>query len=52
MVPSRQEIADLLKSIAPPGQKQAEKIEAVKKLSLTNSQGTGVEETLHSYGEF
>lgn len=49
---SRQDICDLLSSIGKPGEKQDEKIKAVKELGLTNQQGIGVEVTLHSYAEF
>lgn len=49
---TRQDIAELLSSIAPPSQKRAEKIEAVKALGLYNTQGHGVELTLETFKEF
>lgn len=49
---TRDEISALLASIAPPGKKQAEKIEAVRKLNLSNFQKHGVELTLETYKEF
>lgn len=49
---TRQEIAELLASIAPPGQKREEKIEAVTKLNLKNFQGHGVELILETFKEF
>jgi hypothetical protein len=49
---TRQDIAKILADIAPPGEKRAEKIEAIKALGLSNSQGYGIEVTLESYGEY
>lgn len=49
---SRADIAALLLSIGEPGEKQDEKIEAVKSLNRRNSQGFDISETLHAYGEF
>lgn len=49
---SRADIGELLTSIGAPGEKQDEKIEAVKSLNRSNRQGHGVYETLESYAEF
>lgn len=49
---TRQDIAKILADIAPPGEKRAEKVEAVKKLNLQNKQKHPVELTLDSYEEF
>lgn len=49
---TRQDIADLLTSIAPPGEKQEEKIAAVAELNKENSQGIRLEDSLVSYVEF
>jgi hypothetical protein len=49
---TREHISQLLASIAPPGEKQDEKIEAVEKLGLTNFQGHNVSVTLPSYKEY
>lgn len=52
------DISELLASIAPPGQKQEEKKEAVKELfedegqGITNIQGISVVDDLDSYQEF
>lgn len=49
---TREDIAALLKSIAPPGKKLKTKEKAVKELDKQNSQGHGIEVTLPSYEEF
>lgn len=49
---TRADLAKLLASIAPPGKKRKEKLEAVKKLELKNSQGHGVHEILDSFPEY
>lgn len=49
---TRQDIADLLKSIGAPGEKRDEKLEAVKQLGKINRQGHGLELTLDGYGEY
>lgn len=49
---TRDDIAALLASIGAPGEKQDEKTAAVTELAKINSQGIGLEQTLHSYGEF
>lgn len=52
------DIHELLASIAPPGQKQEEKTQAVKELfedegePINNIQGISVLEDLNSYAEF
>jgi hypothetical protein len=57
-VPTRQDIADLLASVAPPGQSRAAKEAAILTLfeeaghSDSNSQGHSVITTLDSYGEY
>lgn len=48
----RGEIKKILKEIAPPGEKQDEKIEAVKKLKLKNFQGYDLVESIQSFKEF
>jgi hypothetical protein len=52
MNPTRADIAKLLQDIAPPGEKQDEKIEAVKALGIKNKQNIGVHEILESFLEF
>lgn len=49
---NRSDICELLVSIGKPGEKRAEKIEAIKSLNLSNRQNIGVHETLESYREF
>lgn len=49
---SREDIENLLATIGKPGEKQEEKIEAVKSLGRTNRQGFNISETLHSYSGF
>ncbi len=49
---TRQDIADLLKSIGKPGEKRDDKLKAVQELELKNNQGHSVESTLDSYAEF
>lgn len=49
---TRQEISTLLSSIGKPGQKQQEKLEAVRQLELKNNQGHNIEVTLESYPEY
>lgn len=49
---TRADIIDLLTSIGAPGEKQDEKVEAVKSLNRKNRQGYGIEQTLESYSEF
>lgn len=49
---TRQDIADLLRSIGKPGEKREEKIEAVKQLSRANFQQVDLAASLASYGEF
>lgn len=49
---TREDISELLASIGAPGENQAEKIEAVKSLNLSNRQHIGVHQTLESYSEF
>lgn len=49
---TRDDITKLLKSIGKPGDKQEEKIAAVKSLERKSRQGYDVSETLHSYKEF
>lgn len=49
---SRQDIADLLKSIAPPGEKREEKITAVKELEKKNFQDIMLHDSLESYEAF
>lgn len=49
---TRAHIAGLLSSIAKPGKKRDEKIEAVKQLNLENPQGYRVEDNLEDYAEF
>lgn len=46
---SREEIAALLASIGPPGEKRQEKYEAVKALKQANFQGFKLEDSLASY---
>jgi len=49
---TRVDIAQLLESIGKPGEKQDEKLKAIKELNISNSQGHGLETTLDGYGEF
>lgn len=49
---TREDIANLLQSKGAPGKKQEEKIEAVKELGLTNSQGIPLEQTLSVYKDY
>lgn len=52
---TRQDIADLLKSIGKPGEKRDEKVAAVKELELSNPSqlgGHALELTLDSYPEY
>lgn len=49
---SRQDIADLLKSIGEPGAKRTQKFQAVQSLERKNRQNHGVELTLDSYPEY
>lgn len=49
---TREDIASLLKSIAPPGKKQGEKIKAIRAVGGKNFQGQLVELTLNSYMEY
>lgn len=49
---TRQDVAELLVSFGAPGEKQDEKIEAVRSLNRSNRQGIDLSESLHSYGEF
>lgn len=48
----RSDIARLLSSIGVPGDKREEKIEAVKKLGLSNIQQIGLETQLNDYSEY
>jgi hypothetical protein len=49
---TRQDVADLLKSIGKPGEKRDQKIKAIKDLEMKNSQGHALENTLDTYKEF
>lgn len=49
---TREDIASLLSSIGSPGEKQEEKISAVKELEKQNFQGIRLEDSLNSYQEF
>lgn len=49
---TREDISTLLSSIGKPGEKQQEKIEAVKQLNRFNSQKFGLHLTLNDYKEF
>lgn len=49
---TRADVAQLLKQIGKPGEKQEEKIQAVKELNQKNIQNIPLEETLDSYPEF
>ena len=49
---TREDIENLLASIAPAGEKHQEKIDAVKQLGKSNFQGIGLEGTLESYRNF
>lgn len=49
---TRQDITDLLKSIAPPGEKREEKTTAVAELDKKNFQGIYLHESLNSYEAF
>ena len=49
---TREDIENLLASIAPAGEKHQEKIDAVKQLGKPNFQGIGVETTLETYRNF
>lgn len=49
---TRTDIGELLASIAPPGEKRTEKMEAVKQLEKENFQGIKLEQTLDSYREW
>lgn len=49
---TRQDIADLLKSIDKPGRKKREKIEAVESLGRTNPQGANISAIVPDFEEF
>lgn len=49
---TRLEIAKILADIAPPGEKQAEKIEAIRQLNLRNMQAIDLADVLEQYDEF
>lgn len=49
---TRTHIAEILALVGKPGKKREQKIEAIKQLSLENSQGYRVEENLDEYEEF
>lgn len=49
---TRDDIAKLLASIAPPGKKRVTKVKAVELLQRSNTQGYNLAETLSSYQEF
>lgn len=49
---TREEIAQILKDIAPPGKKREDKIKAIEALNLRNTQGINVVVTLETYEEF
>lgn len=49
---TRQDVADLLKSIGKPGEKREEKIIAVRELDKQNFQGIKLEDSLNSYTEW
>jgi hypothetical protein len=49
---TRDDIAKLLESIAPPGKKLKTKINAVRKLEKSNFQGHDISTTLEGYNQF
>lgn len=49
---NRDDIEQLLSSIAPAGEKHQEKVDAVKQLNKANSQGIRLEETISSFRNF
>lgn len=49
---TRDDISELLSLVGRPGQKQQEKIDAIKELNKSNFQGVQLEKTLDSYQTF